>query len=65
MRHNRIAHLPLMESVENTRAVATYIKDGDYEAAVEARGASFAQMLQIFENMSTPPSRAATTTTPR
>lgn len=53
--HNRIAHLPLMESVENTRAVATYIKDGDYEAAVEARGASFAQMLQIFENMSTPP----------
>lgn len=55
VRHNRIAHLPLMESVENTRAVATYIKDGDYEAAVEARGASFAQMLQIFENMSTPP----------
>ena len=55
VRHNRIAHLPLMESVENTRAVATYIQDGDYEAAVEARGASFAQMLQIFENMSTPP----------
>ena len=55
VRHNRIAHLPLMESVENTRAVATYIKDGDYEAAVEARGTSFAQMLQIFENMSTPP----------
>jgi len=55
VRHNRIAHLPLMESVENTRAVATYIKDGDYEAAVEARGASFAQMLQIFENMSPPP----------
>lgn len=55
VRHNRIAHLPLMESVENTRAVASYIKDGDYEAAVEARGASFAQMLQIFENMSTPP----------
>lgn len=58
VRHNRIAHLPLMESVENTRAVATYIKDGDYEAAVEARGASFAQMLQIFENMSTPPSQS-------
>ncbi len=55
VRHNRIAHLPLMQSVENTRAVATYIKDGDYEAAVEARGTSFAQMLQIFENMSTPP----------
>ena len=55
VRHNRIAHLPLMESVENTRAVATYIKDGDYEAAVAARGTSFAQMLQIFENMSTPP----------
>ena len=55
VRHNRIAHLPLMQSVENTRAVASYIKDGDYEAAVEARGASFAQMLQIFENMSTPP----------
>lgn len=55
VRHNRIAHLPLMQSVENTRAVATYIKDGDYEAAVAARGTSFAQMLQIFENMSTPP----------
>lgn len=58
VRHNRIAHLPLMESVENTRAVATYIKDGDYEAAVAARGTSFAQMLQIFENMSTPPSQS-------
>lgn len=58
VRHNRIAHLPLMQSVENTRAVATYIKDGDYEAAVAARGSSFAQMLQIFENMSTPPSQS-------
>lgn len=58
VRHNRIAHLPLMESVENTRAVATYIKDGDYEAAVAARGTSFSQMLQIFENMSTPPSQS-------
>ncbi|EHM88533.1 6-phosphofructokinase [Actinomyces graevenitzii C83] len=58
VRHNRIAHLPLMESVENTRAVASYIKDGDYEAAVAARGTSFAQMLQIFENMSTPPSQS-------
>ena len=55
VRHNRIAHLPLMQSVENTRAVASYIKDGDYEAAVAARGTSFSQMLQIFENMSTPP----------
>ena len=58
VRHNRIAHLPLMQSVENTRAVASYIKDGDYEAAVAARGTSFAQMLQIFENMSTPPSQS-------
>lgn len=58
VRHNRIAHLPLMQSVENTRAVASYIKDGDYEAAVAARGTSFSQMLQIFENMSTPPSQS-------
>ncbi|MDU0349596.1 6-phosphofructokinase [Actinomyces sp. MRS3W] len=54
-RHNRIKRLPMMEQVRATRAVKDLVAAGDYEGAVAARGASFGQMLGIFETMSTPP----------
>ena len=60
-RHNRIKRLPLMEHVRATQNVATLIKDGDYLGAVEARGSSFGQMLEIFETMSMPPLPEPTT----
>ncbi|WP_243118547.1 6-phosphofructokinase [Actinomyces wuliandei] len=54
-RHNRIRRLPMMEQVKATRAVKDLVRAQDYEAAVEARGSSFASMLKVFETMSTPP----------
>ena len=54
-RHNRISRLPMMEQVRATRAVKELVADEDYEGAVAARGASFGEMLRIFETMSTPP----------
>ena len=54
-RHNRISRLPMMEQIRATRAVKDLVAGGDYEGAVAARGASFGEMLRIFETMSTPP----------
>ena len=59
-RHNRIRRLPLVEHVQMTRAVADHIAAGDFAKAVEARGASFGQMLEIFETLSTPPAPHST-----
>ncbi|MEP7161141.1 MAG: 6-phosphofructokinase [Dermatophilaceae bacterium] len=60
VRRNRIAQVPLVESVAATRAVATMIADGDYEAAMDARGGSFREMVDIFATMSRPPSEKDT-----
>ncbi|WP_396027228.1 6-phosphofructokinase [Actinomyces sp. 2119] len=63
-RHNRIRRLPMMEQVKATRAVKDLVRAQDYEAAVEARGSSFASMLKVFETMSTPPTSTPPTSTP-
>ncbi len=55
IRHNRIAQIPLVESVAATRAVATKIAAGDYEGAMEARGGSFTEMVSVFETLARPP----------
>ncbi|WP_284302375.1 6-phosphofructokinase [Mobilicoccus caccae] len=54
VRHNRIAQIPLVEAVQQTREVARHVERQDYEAAVTARGASFGEMLAVFERMSRP-----------
>ena len=54
-RNNRVARLPLMKAVTDTRAVAKFTKAQEYEKAVKARGCSFSEMLAINEVMSTPP----------
>lgn len=57
VRGNRVARLPLVETIADTRAVATLIKDGDYVAARKARGNSFYQMGEIFKILSDPPQK--------
>lgn len=54
VRRNRIAKLPLVESIEATRAVAGDIAAGQYDRAVAARGESFGQALEVFERLSRP-----------
>lgn len=54
-RNNRVARLPLMKAVTDTRAVAKFTKAQEYQKAVKARGCSFSEMLAINEVMSTPP----------
>ena len=59
-RHNRIHRLPMMEQIAATRAVKDLVAAHDYLGAIQARGASFGRMLELFETMSTPPAEPAT-----
>lgn len=55
VRRNRVARIPLVAAVENTRAVAKHVAEGRYEEAVAARGRGFVQTLSITETMNRPP----------
>ncbi|MDU0967521.1 MAG: 6-phosphofructokinase [Actinomycetaceae bacterium] len=55
VRHNRVAVLPLMQAIHNTRAVKGLREARKFDEAVAARGESFAQMLKLNEIMSAPP----------
>lgn len=55
VRHNRIAQIPLVDSVAATRAVSEHVAAHDYEAAMAARGGSFREMVEVFATMSRPP----------
>ncbi|WP_425454739.1 6-phosphofructokinase [Flaviflexus salsibiostraticola] len=58
-RRNRLVRLPLMQAVEDTRAVKTYTAEGDYRRAVESRGSSYAEMIDVFSTLSSPVPRRA------
>jgi 6-phosphofructokinase 1 len=51
MRYNRITHLPLMECVQKTRAVADAIAARDYERAMDLRGGSFKEQFRILRTL--------------
>ncbi len=51
LRYNRITHLPLMECVEQTRAVATAIGAHDYERAMDLRGGSFKEQFRTLRTL--------------
>jgi 6-phosphofructokinase 1 len=51
MRGNRITHSPLMECVEQTRAVAKAIQEHDYETAMSLRGSSFIEAFETLRTM--------------
>ncbi|MCP5449352.1 MAG: 6-phosphofructokinase [Gammaproteobacteria bacterium] len=63
VRYNRVRRLPLMQCVEQTRAIARTIAEKDYAKAVELRGGSFTEMTKTFRAMAealpsvTPPVR--------
>jgi len=63
VRYNRIHRAPLMQCVEQTRAVATTIAEKNYAKAMALRGGSFTAMFDIFKKMAealpsvTPPAR--------
>lgn len=65
VRHNRVASLPMVEAIKDTRAVADLIKRGDYEAARRARGDSYYEMGEIFRILSDPPQTRDRTDQPR
>ncbi|MBN2641069.1 MAG: 6-phosphofructokinase [Victivallales bacterium] len=54
IRNNRPVVVPLVESVQKTRQVGQEIAAKNYDAAVELRGTSFRQMLDIFSTMMQP-----------
>ncbi|CAF0941347.1 unnamed protein product [Brachionus calyciflorus] len=58
---NVTCHVPLMESVEKTKAVAKAMADKDFQRAVELRGSSFLRNLETCLQMSKlQPKRIAT-----
>ena len=55
VRRNRVTRLPLEESIQDTKAVAGLIEEGEYIAARRARGRSYYQMGNVFFTLSAPP----------
>ncbi|WP_241698422.1 6-phosphofructokinase [Flaviflexus huanghaiensis] len=53
-RRNRLVRLPLMKAVEDTRAVKTFTAEGDYRRAIQARGSSYAEMIDVFSTIASP-----------
>ena len=51
MRYNRITHLPLMECVQHTRAVAEAIAARDYDRAMDLRGGSFKEQFRALRTL--------------
>jgi 6-phosphofructokinase 1 len=51
MRGNRITNSPLMECVEQTRAVAKAIQAHDYQTAMNLRGSSFNETYETLRTM--------------
>lgn len=56
VRRNRVARLPLEQTVQDTRSVEDLVHEGEYDKARRSRGTSFYQMGRIFEILSAPPS---------
>ena len=54
IRGNRVAAVPLMEAVRNTREVPELIGAGDYTAAMAKRGSSFVTMAELFAELTEP-----------
>ncbi len=51
MHRDRVRVVPLLDAVEATHKIADYIKEADYEAAIEARGQGFTQMIEIYRTI--------------
>lgn len=52
VRRDEVHCTPLIEAVEATHRVSDYVAEGDYEAAIEARGVGFTTMVEIYRMLS-------------
>lgn len=48
---DHVQAVPLLEAVEETRRIATYIKEADYDTAIAARGHGFEEMIQVYRTI--------------
>ncbi|MEW6906795.1 6-phosphofructokinase [Trueperella pyogenes] len=53
-RRNKLVRLPMMEAIQNTRAVKNYLAEGDWENAVASRGNHYREMIDLFSTLSSP-----------
>ena len=51
LQKNKVTELSLMESIERTRSIAKYIKEGDFDKAIELRGGNFIDELKTFKTL--------------
>ncbi|MFY9262130.1 MAG: 6-phosphofructokinase [Actinomycetaceae bacterium] len=51
---NRVTRLPMMETIQNTRKVKTYLKERDWESAVSVRSGGYKEMIEVFNSISSP-----------
>ncbi|MDP9805814.1 6-phosphofructokinase 1 [Trueperella bonasi] len=56
-RRNKITRLPMMEAIANTRKVAEYLKEGDWDSAMASRGGHYREMYDLFNTLSSPEAR--------
>lgn len=54
-KNNRVGRVNLVEAVNNTRQVGTFMKEKNYQQALAARGPGFANMLAINRFITSPP----------
>ncbi|MDD7504907.1 MAG: 6-phosphofructokinase [Actinomycetaceae bacterium] len=55
---HHIVLLPLMQTIENTRAVKKYLQNGQWDEAVASRGAEFGELIDVFTRISKPTSES-------
>jgi 6-phosphofructokinase 1 len=51
LQKNKVTALSLMDSIQKTRSIAQYIKDGDFDKAIELRGGNFGDELNTFKTL--------------
>jgi 6-phosphofructokinase 1 len=51
LQKNKVTALSLMDSIQKTRSIAQYIKDGDFDKAIELRGGYFGDELNTFKTL--------------
>ena len=51
IRENKVSASPLMDNVAKTRQVATLIKEGNYEQAMQMRGRGFVESYEILKTI--------------
>ena len=51
LQKNKVTALSLMDSIDRTRSIAQYIKEGNFDKAIELRGGYFVDELNTFKTL--------------